>query len=109
MGPTDQNYFTNIDQWRVWQGIPHISQLQDQQPPDTDKMPRCRRSLFFCLLRSESSRERHDASASNSHSLTVQEQDVRRVLGGLDLRKAAGPDSVTGRVLKERADQLSEV
>ncbi|KAI4872486.1 hypothetical protein NFI96_017480 [Prochilodus magdalenae] len=42
---------------------------------------------------------------------TVREQghEVRRVLRAVNARKAAGPDSVTGKRLKVRADQLSAV
>lgn len=47
--------------------------------------------------------------AYNSHILTVQEHDVRCVLRSVNPRKAAGPDGVTGRVLKLCSDQLSEV
>ncbi len=40
---------------------------------------------------------------------TIQEYRVRSVLRAVNPRKAAGPDGVTGRVLKECADQLSAV
>ncbi len=40
---------------------------------------------------------------------TIQEHRVRSVLRAVNPRKAAGPDGVTGRVLKECADQLSAV
>lgn len=41
--------------------------------------------------------------------LTIQEHEVRRVLRAVSTRKAAGPDGVTGRVLKACADQLSGI
>src|SRR4029434_5254644 len=44
-----------------------------------------------------------------SHTLTVQAQEVRRVLRAVNPRKAAGPDGVTGRVLRDCADQLAGV
>lgn len=47
--------------------------------------------------------------ASNSHTLTLQDHDVRRVLRAVNPRKAAGPYGVTGMVLKVCADQLSGV
>ncbi|KAK1801020.1 hypothetical protein P4O66_004683 [Electrophorus voltai] len=47
--------------------------------------------------------------SSNSHFSTVQEHEMRRVLKAVFPRKGASPDGVSGRVLKECADQLSEV
>ncbi|KAK0133341.1 putative RNA-directed DNA polymerase from transposon BS [Merluccius polli] len=47
--------------------------------------------------------------ASSSYPLTVQECDVRRELRSVNPRKAAGPDRVPGKVLKECADQLAAV
>ncbi|KAK1787903.1 hypothetical protein P4O66_016384 [Electrophorus voltai] len=35
--------------------------------------------------------------------------DVRRILCGVNPRKAAGPDNIPGRVLRECADQLADV
>ena len=36
----------------------------------------------------------------------VQKQDVGRLLGNLDVRKAMGPDGVSGLTLKECKEQL---
>ncbi len=51
---------------------------------------------------SESSRQR-----SENHVITVTEDEVRRALKGVNIRKAAGPDGITGRVLRSCADQLA--
>ncbi len=39
--------------------------------------------------------------------ITVSEDDVRRELRRVNVRKAAGPDGITGRVLRSCADQLA--
>ncbi len=45
--------------------------------------------------------------SSNDHVFTVSEDDVRRELRRVNVRKAAGPDGITGRVLRSCADQLA--
>ncbi len=44
---------------------------------------------------------------SSDHVITVSEDDVRRELRRVNVRKAAGPDGITGRVLRSCADQLA--
>ncbi len=39
--------------------------------------------------------------------ITLSEDDVRRELKRVNVRKAAGPDGITGRVLRSCADQLA--
>ncbi|KAK1802807.1 hypothetical protein P4O66_021353, partial [Electrophorus voltai] len=45
----------------------------------------------------------------NDQVLCLTVADVRRTLRGVNPRKAAGPDNIPGRVLRECADQLAEV
>lgn len=47
--------------------------------------------------------------AHSSHTFIVEEQEVRRTLRGVNQRKAAARNGITGRVLKDCADQLAEV
>ncbi len=44
---------------------------------------------------------------SSDHVITVSEDDVRRELRRVNVRKSAGPDGITGRVLRSCADQLA--
>ncbi len=44
---------------------------------------------------------------SSDHVITVLEDEVRRELRRVNVRKAAGPDGITGRVLRSCADQLA--
>ncbi len=43
---------------------------------------------------------------SSDHVLTLSEDEVRRELRKMNVKKAAGPDGITGRVLRSCADQL---
>ncbi len=45
--------------------------------------------------------------SSNDYAITLSEDDVRRELRRVNVRKAAGPDGITGRVLRSCADQLA--
>ncbi len=44
---------------------------------------------------------------SSDHVFTLSEDEVRRELRRVNVRKAAGPDGITGRVLRSCADQLA--
>ncbi len=45
--------------------------------------------------------------SSNYYVITVSKDEVRRELKKVNIRKAAGPDGITGRVLRSCADQLA--
>ncbi len=45
--------------------------------------------------------------SSDDHVIIVSEDEVRRELTRVNIRKAAGPDGITGRVLRSCADQLA--
>ncbi len=44
---------------------------------------------------------------SSDHVFTLSEDEVRRELKRVNVRKAAGPDGITGRILRSCADQLA--
>ncbi len=45
--------------------------------------------------------------SSDDHVITMSEDEFRRELKRVNVRKAAGPDGITGRVLRSCADQLA--
>ena len=49
------------------------------------------------------------SSAGDDHTFSVTEHNVRRVLMSVNTGKAAGPDGISGRVLKTCANQLAPV
>ncbi|KAI5628979.1 hypothetical protein C0J50_2468 [Silurus asotus] len=51
----------------------------------------------------------HAERAGELNTFTISEHDVRRAFKRVNTRKAAGPDGITGRVLKACADQLAPV
>ena len=42
-------------------------------------------------------------------NINITEEGVRKLLTGLNPHKAAGPDSITPRVLKELADEIAPI
>ncbi|KAI5100952.1 hypothetical protein C0J45_9938 [Silurus meridionalis] len=51
----------------------------------------------------------HAERAGEVNTFTISEHDVRRAFKRVNTRKAAGPDGITGRVLKACTDQLAPV
>ncbi len=45
----------------------------------------------------------------NDQALCLSPADVRKTLSRINPRKAAGPDNIPGRVLKDCAEQLTDV
>ncbi len=60
-------------------------------------------SATLPISASGSSRQSSDVN----HVITVSEDEVRRELRRVNIRKAAGPDGITGRFLRSCADQLA--
>ncbi len=52
-------------------------------------------------------RSARQEAANRADVITVSEDEVRRELKRVKIRKAAGPDGITGRVLRSCADQLA--
>uniref|UniRef100_A0A3P9JDD6 Reverse transcriptase domain-containing protein n=1 Tax=Oryzias latipes TaxID=8090 RepID=A0A3P9JDD6_ORYLA len=52
---------------------------------------------------------RQEVTTSTSNALIISEHDVRRAFRRVNTRKAAGPDGISGRVLRACADQLAPV
>ena len=47
------------------------------------------------------------SQSSDNHVITVSEDEVQRALKRVNVRKAAGPDGISGHVLTSCADQLA--
>ncbi len=62
----------------------------------------CNGGATLAISASGSSRQ-----SSDDHVITLSEDEVRRELKRVNVRKAAGPDGITGRVLRSCADQLA--
>ncbi len=94
----------------MWQGLRTICAFGNKSSAEVSADPSLAEELntfygrFDCNggSASGSSRQR-----SENHVITVTEDEVRRALKGVNIRKAAGPDGITGRVLRSCADQLA--
>ncbi len=94
----------------MWQGLRTICAFGNKSSAEVSADPSLADELntfygrFECNggSASGSSRQR-----SENHVITVSEDEVRRALKGVNIRKAAGPDGITGRVLRSCADQLA--
>ncbi len=71
--------------------------------------PRCTQSLLFTVWNAEWHTCTKTATPPNDRALCLSPADVRKTLSRINPRKAAGPDNIPGRVLKDCAAQLTDV
>ncbi len=109
-----ESHFQLNDSRRMWQGLKTICSSGNNSSVEVRADPLLAEELntfygrFECncgaiLPNSASASSRQ----SSDHVITVSEDDVRRELRRVNVRKAAGPDGITGRVLRSCADQLA--
>ncbi len=109
------SHFQLNDSQRMWQGLKTICSSGNNSSAEVRADPLLAEELntFFGrfeynggttlpISASGSSRQ-----SSDDHVITVSEDEVRRELKRVNVRKAAGPDGITGRVLSSCADQLA--
>ncbi len=101
-----ESHFQLNDSRRMWQGLRTICAFGNKSSAEVSADPSLAEELntfygrFDCnggsaalpSSASGSSRQR-----SENHVITVSEDEVRRALKGVNIRKAAGPDGITGR------------
>ncbi len=110
-----ESHFQLNDSRRMWQGLKTICSSGNNSSAEVRADPLLAEELntfygrFECnggttlpISASGSSRQ-----SSNDYAITFSEDDVRRELKRVNVRKAAGPDGITGRVLRSCADQLA--
>ncbi len=111
-----ESHFQLNDSRRMWQGLKTICSPGKNSSAEVRADPLLAEELntfyghFECngggatlpSSASESSRQ-----SSDDYAITFSEDDVRRELRRVNVRKAAGPDGITGRVLRPCADQLA--
>ena len=93
----------------MWQGIQHITNYKTNPgAAEGDVSLAEELNHFFARFEAKppDAATPHPAANSDIIILTVEEHEVRRVLRAVNPWKAAGPDGVSGRVLKDCADQL---
>ncbi len=111
----ESHFQLNVSQ-RMWQGLKTICSSGNNSSAEVRADPLLAEELntfygrFECnggsvtlpISTSGSSRQ-----SSDDHVITVLEDEVRRELKRVNVRKAAGPDGITGHVLRSCTDQLA--
>ncbi len=111
-----ESHFQLNDSRRMWQGLRTICAFGNKSSAEVRADPLLADELntFFGHFECNGGSAALPSSASGSsrqrsenHVITVSEDEVRRALKRVNVRKAAGPDRITGRVLRSCADQLA--
>ncbi len=109
------SHFQLNDSRRMWQGLKTICSSGNNSSAEVRADPLLAEELntFYGRFECNGGGETLPSSASGSsrqssdHVFTMSEDKVRRELRRVNVRKAAGPDGITGRVLRSCADQLA--
>uniref|UniRef100_A0A669E0D3 Reverse transcriptase domain-containing protein n=1 Tax=Oreochromis niloticus TaxID=8128 RepID=A0A669E0D3_ORENI len=108
-----EDHFSTNNSRQVWQGVQHLTNYKPCNTTLTEGNAELAEELNHFFARFEvkgpEAAAAKTSDSSSSPSLIVQEYEVRRTLRAVNPRKAAGPDGVTAKVLKECADQLAGV
>ncbi len=111
-----ESHFQLNDPRRMWQGLRTICAFGNKSSAEVRADPLLADELntFYGRFECNGGSATLPSSASGSsrqrnenHVITVTEDEVRRALKRVNVRKAAGPDGITGRVLRSCADQLA--
>ncbi len=104
-----ESHFQLNDSRRMWQGLKTICSSGNNSSAEVRADPLLAEELntFYGHFECNGGATLPISSSSNDHVITVSEDEVRRELKRVNVRKAAGPDGITGRVLRSCADQLA--
>ncbi len=103
-----ESHFQLNDSRRMWQGLRTICAFGNKSSAEVRADPLLADELntFYCRFECNGGSATLPISASGSsrqssdnHVITVSEDEVRRALKRVNVRKAAGPDGITGRLL----------
>ncbi len=110
-----ESHFQLSDSRRMWQGLRTICAFGNKSSAEVraDLLLGDELNTFYGRFECNGGSATLPFSASGScrqrsdNVITVTEDEVRRALKRVNVRKAAGPDGITGRVLRSCADQLA--
>ncbi len=106
------NHFTdNRDSQSLWQAIQTIT---DYKPPpqacdDETSFPDAFNHFYSRFEMQNDTPAQKLPTPPNDQALCLSPADVRKTLSRINPRKAAGPDNIPGSVLKDCAEQLTDV
>ncbi len=111
------SHFQLNDSRHMWQGLKTICSSGNNSSAEVRADPLLAEELntfygrFECnggaTLPISASASASSRQSSDVYAITFSEDDVRRELKRVNVRKAGGPDGITGRVLRSCADQLA--
>ncbi|KAI3376533.1 hypothetical protein L3Q82_016993 [Scortum barcoo] len=106
-----QGHFTSNDPRSMWRGIKCITDYntRDAQCPRDPSLPDALNNFYARFDDPNTSPSTRFTPPPGEEPLRVTAAEVRRTLQRINPRKAAGPDNISGRVLKGCAYQLTEV
>ncbi len=107
-----EEHFSNSDPRRMWQGIQVINDYKpcNSTPTVTDVSFLNELNYFYAHFDNNNKETATKITLSADHqTLKLTSTDVYTALSRISARKAAGPDSIPGRVLRTCAEQLSGV
>ncbi len=111
-----ESHFQLDDSRHMWQGLRTISSFGNKSSTVVRADPLLAKELntfcgrFECNGGSATlpiSAPGSSRQSSDDHVITMSEDEVWRELKSVNVRKAAGPDGITGRVLRSCTDQLA--
>ncbi|KAI4901873.1 hypothetical protein NFI96_006975 [Prochilodus magdalenae] len=99
------------DTRRMWQGIQAITNYRTTPPAcnSNASLPDALNHFYTRFETQNGVAARKTTPPSDDQVLCLTAADVRKTLRRLNPRKAAGPDNIPARVLRECADQLTDV
>ena len=105
------SYFTDTkDPRRLWQGIQSVTDYKPSPPPCEDNTDFLNSlNTFFSRFEENNTTPTKKLVNPDSTTLQLDPADVRTTLLKVNPRKAAGPDNIPGRVLRDCADSLTDV
>ncbi|KAI3352931.1 hypothetical protein L3Q82_019494 [Scortum barcoo] len=105
-----QGHFTSNDPRSMWRGIKCITDYntRDAQCPRDPSLPDALNNFYARFDDPNTSTSTRFTPPPGEEPLRVTAAEVRRTLQRINPRKAAGPDNISGRVLKGCAYQLTE-
>ena len=108
----DSHFTSDKDARRLWQGFKTIT---DYKPPplrmclNNPSLPDELNDFYARFEANNNTQVQMLPPSSSDHMLQLSAAEVKRAFASVNPRKAAGPDNITGRVLKDCAEQLKDV
>ncbi|KAK1787377.1 hypothetical protein P4O66_002869 [Electrophorus voltai] len=95
----------------MWKRIQAITNYRKTSPScDSDAaLPDALNDFYVWFEAQNNTEAENSIPPQNDQVLCLTVAEVMRTLRGVNPRKAAGPDNIPGRVLRECADQLADV